>query len=303
MSNVLQRRNANKVDSISNFLCPANGYRGTQIRNGIQPKNHMKENMKAMRNAQLVNRDKREEESRSGKELYKLAQFKEVDSRLYEYESSQRQTGRRPSMDNKEFLGRGSAEERRERMAESNRVQRVEMERKLEEARQYSSAKPTTPRKSGIPKAGGVLHAPSNTDFVTRNKAEAMRLEAQARVRAGADPSRPTVHEDYGRVPEYLEERKASWAAAEEEQRRRMPDPNCPPGMCLMPEEERRSTLQTLQTSKSEALVQLRALPFVVETPTMKKKQEFLEGRLREIDNAIAIFSKDKVFVALSGYR
>lgn len=37
----------------------------------------------------------------------------------------------------------------------------------------------------------------------------------------------------------------------------------------------------------------------VPQTPTQKKKQEFLESKLREIDGAIAIFSKDKVYVAI----
>jgi hypothetical protein len=39
-------------------------------------------------------------------------------------------------------------------------------------------------------------------------------------------------------------------------------------------------------------------MPFVVETPSQRKKQEALEAKLREIDNAIGIFSKEKVYVA-----
>ena len=68
--------------------------------------------------------------------------------------------------------------------------------------------------------------------------------------------------------------------------------------MCLMPDAERVQTLQVLQQSKEDALQQLRRMPFVIETPSMRKKQENLENKLREIDNAVAIFSKDKVYVA-----
>ncbi|KAJ1427487.1 calmodulin-binding-domain-containing protein [Ochromonadaceae sp. CCMP2298] len=217
-------RNANLKDSISAFIRPDNGYRGTQIRHGIQPKNHMKVS----------------EREESGSEV----------------------------------------------------------ERRMEEAKQYSDAQPLTPRKSSLPREYGTLSGPTTVDYVMRNKVEAMQLLPEARSEKMV-MNRPTVHEDFGRVPEYLEERKARWAAEEEEERRRRPDPNCPPGMCLMSEEERCDTLDTLQASKNESLVQLRRLPFVVETPTMKKRQEFLEGKLREIDNAIAIFSKKKVYVAM----
>jgi hypothetical protein len=106
------------------------------------------------------------------------------------------------------------------------------------------------------------------------------------------------IHEEFGKVPAYLEERKAKWEEEKEEERRRAPDPNCPPGMCLMPEGERLDTLDVLHRSKQEAMRQLQALPFVIETPSLRKKQAMIEEKLREIDNAIAIFSKPKVFVA-----
>jgi hypothetical protein len=66
-----------------------------------------------------------------------------------------------------------------------------------------------------------------------------------------------------------------------------------------MPESERQSTLAVLQQSKEEALRQLRSLPFNVETPSQIKRQADLEGKLREIERAVGLFSKPKVFVAL----
>jgi hypothetical protein len=175
-------------------------------------------------------------------------------------------------------------------------MQRLELEQKMEEAKHYSAAKPVTPRKQSIPHERAVLAPPSNTDFVSRNKVKAMTM-----VTLHADDARDrdsAKHEEFGRVPEYLEERKARWAEEEAQRRRNAPDPNCPPGMCLMPEAERRNTLQVLQQSKEEALAQLRRMPFVVETPSQRKKQEAIEAKLREIDNAIGIFSKEKVYVA-----
>jgi hypothetical protein len=252
--------------------------------------------MRELREAQVVMREKKEEEARPARGLSKLSQFQHVQSRVYE--SSGKHSERKSDVEGKEFLSRGVAETRRLRVTEENRIQRSEAERRMEEAKQYSDAQPLTPRKSSLPREYGTLSGPTTVDYVMRNKVEAMQLLPEARSEKMV-MNRPTVHEDFGRVPEYLEERKARWAAEEKEERRRRPDPNCPPGMCLMSEEERCDTLDTLQASKNESLVQLRHLPFVVETPTMKKRQEFLEGKLREIDNAIAIFSKKKVYVAM----
>jgi hypothetical protein len=139
------------------------------------------------------------------------------------------------------------------------------------------------------------LAPPTNADFITKNRTKAITMVAPRR----EDDRVSSKHEEYGRVPEYLQERKAKWAELEEETRRKLPDPNCPPGMCLMPEEERLNTLKVLNESKEEAMTQLRRLPFVIDTPSMKKKQDYLETKLREIDNALSIFSKTKVYVAL----
>ena len=100
------------------------------------------------------------------------------------------------------------------------------------------------------------------------------------------------------KVPTYLEQRKAQWEEEKEEVRRRAPDPNCPKGMCLMPEEERLDTLDTLYASRTDALKQLQAMPFVIETPSLKRKQQVLEGKLREIENALVLFNRPKVYIA-----
>jgi hypothetical protein len=75
------------------------------------------------------------------------------------------------------------------------------------------------------------------------------------------------------------------------------PDPDCPKGMKLMPEDERLSTLESLQASKTECLRLLTKLPFVLDTISSKKKQEVYENKLKEIENAISIFKRPKVFI------
>lgn len=47
----------------------------------------------------------------------------------------------------------------------------------------------------------------------------------------------------------YLTNRKAEWARKEEERLRSLPDPDCPVGHIVMPENERLETLSQLQKS------------------------------------------------------
>ena len=43
---------------------------------------------------------------------------------------------------------------------------------------------------------------------------------------------------------------------------------------------------------------QLTKLPFILETPTAKRKHAALEAKLKEIESAVALFSKTKVYIA-----
>jgi Calmodulin-binding len=61
-------------------------------------------------------------------------------------------------------------------------------------------------------------------------------------------------------VPAYLLKRRASEAKAEAERIATLPDPDAPPGMKLMSEEERLETLQRLQECGAEAQKQVRCV-------------------------------------------
>lgn len=260
-------------------------------RNGVKPRDHMKENYRNMKAVQRKNQEDREEAARPQRELYKLPQFKDAQSRVFEETAT---TPRRNS--DGAFLARGASEHRRQEQAYAGRLAREEVERKLREAADLA-VQPPSPRKPSVPREMAPAVPRNNENFVAKNKVKAISMRApehHARDDEGAH------HREYGRVPEYLEERKAQWEEDAAERRRRAPDPSCPPGMCVMPEEERAATLHTLQQSKKECMNQLERMPFVIETPSMRRKQEGLETKMREIENAIAIFSKPKVYVAMN---
>ena len=252
----------------------------------------MKDNRMIIKDAEARTRERREIEEAPKPELYKLAQFRNVEARLYEAPAVNENQVNRV---NSEFLPRGAAEKRLEDRIQEGRVARAEIERKMEDAR-YIAARPTTPRKEITPKATETARlAPrSQADFIQRNKAKALAMMPR-RQEEERDTSK---HTSFGRVPDYLQQRNAQWEDEKEERRRRAPDPNCPPGMKLMPEDERLDTLEVLHASKSETMKQLQGLPFVIETPSLKRRQGLLEDKLREIDHAISLFSKTKVFIA-----
>lgn len=274
---------------IADFICPDNGVRGAMMRKGIQLKDHMKENVRQLRDVQAQRREQRESND-CQKEPYKLSQFKNVEARVYD--TSKIQPYREPDGN---FLTKGAAELRRSELAHERKVIRDQVEAKIEEARMYSDELPLSPRKASVPKENAHLARRQDKDWVTRNRVSATVMSPP---RKEDDDSKMQKHAAYGRVPGYLENRKALWNEEKEIKRRSLPDPDCPRGMKLMPEDERLSTLEVLENSKAECFKQLGRLPFNVETPSMRKKQEALESKLREIENAINIFSKTKVFIA-----
>ena len=277
--------------NIAALIQPDNGYRGEMARKGKQLKNHMKENLKNIRATESKAREQRELASQPTKELYKLSQFREVEPRVYESSTNE---NRRPSMDG--FLTKGISERRLEERIQDGREKRAQLEKSMEDAR-YVADKPPTPRKLSVPRSTDIakLAPRNNANFIQKNRVKTLMM-----IPPRGDEKQEEVkrHDSFGRVPQYLEQRKSQWEEEKEEIRRRAPDPNCPPGMKLMPEEERLHTLEVLRTSQIEAMKQLQAMPFVIETPSLKRKQVMLEDKLREIENAMALFSRTKVFIA-----
>lgn len=102
---------------------------------------------------------------------------------------------------------------------------------------------------------------------------------------------------NFGRIPKYLLERKEQWAREEDERRRTAPDPDCPKGMVLLDEDERVRTLHVLCQSLEEARLRMNRLPLHVETLSQVRRKAELEDKLREIEDAIRVFDRPKVYV------
>ncbi|XP_048852767.1 enkurin domain-containing protein 1 [Brienomyrus brachyistius] len=102
-----------------------------------------------------------------------------------------------------------------------------------------------------------------------------------------------------GRVPKYLEQRKEQWRQEEEEKRRNTPDPSIPAGHSLMSEKERQETLQSLKETQQSLVNELLSLPVRVDTLSVQNRRAQLDRKLSEVEEAIKVFSRDKVFVKI----
>jgi len=66
-----------------------------------------------------------------------------------------------------------------------------------------------------------------------------------------------------------------------------------------MPESERLETLEVLDRSEEEAKRELFALPLSVTTLAATRRKNGLEAKLKEIEDAKKIFSREKVYISM----
>lgn len=169
-----------------------------------------------------------------------------------------------------------------ETVAEMNRA-RIRASRKAPVPKRDEAPPPRAPRKA--------------QDFVSQNARETIGKRPPA---GPAPAASATARPDFGRIPDYLIQRKIARAKQELEELANAPDPDCPPGMQLMPEHERQATVRLLGANREAVLVQINKMPLSCDTFGLKRKKGLLEAQLKEIEDAIKIFSRPKVFIDLA---
>ena len=147
-------------------------------------------------------------------------------------------------------------------------------------------------------------------DYVTRNALAAIRpssaqpkaTEAKALNSLDANTSiagSAAKHQEYGKVPSYLLKRKEAMLTRQEQQHQRYKEhpPDCPEGMRLMKNEDRIATLGQLEDSRLKLLKALSDLPLLVDTLTLQRQKAELESRLSDVEKAVRLYSRSRVFV------
>ncbi|XP_053727103.1 enkurin domain-containing protein 1 [Synchiropus splendidus] len=132
-----------------------------------------------------------------------------------------------------------------------------------------------------------------------------VRLNAQAAGKTSLQRSqsltnltdKPVPSAVIGKVPHYIKQRKKQWQKEEEERKKNALDPSAPPGHSLMAECDRVETLRSLKQAHSSLITELLSLPLGADTLSVQSRRTHLDSRLSEIEEAIKVFSRDKVFV------
>lgn len=102
-----------------------------------------------------------------------------------------------------------------------------------------------------------------------------------------------------GHVPHYLLERRDLWRREAEARQHGQPDPAVPPGHTRMPENQRLETLNNLLQSQSQLLRELVLLPAGANSLRAQGHRAELDQKLMQVEEAIKIFSRPKVFVKM----
>ncbi|CAF0763571.1 unnamed protein product [Brachionus calyciflorus] len=167
------------------------------------------------------------------------------------------------------------------------------------------SARPSTANSVKSNKSTG---SKDDIDFIRQNqllaKESRIRRAPSVEVLKSAQEKLEKDLENYnkkikGKVPQYLENRKEYQKKAHEEFIKSLPDPEQPPGHRKLSDEERINTLNLLQETHKKLLAELNSLPIRNDTFRLQSTKSEMEKRLVELDEAIKIFSKSKVFVKI----
>lgn len=113
------------------------------------------------------------------------------------------------------------------------------------------------------------------------------------------DPIRAPPTYQRGVLPKYLRELKKEHTKEKEEKEKEAEeaDPDCPPGHTSMPDEVRLEHLKILKQNYSDLVSQLNRLPVRSDTLRTRLRKREMETELEKIEAAMAIFSREKVYI------
>ncbi|GFH06303.1 4-diphosphocytidyl-2 C-methyl-D-erythritol synthase [Haematococcus lacustris] len=141
--------------------------------------------------------------------------------------------------------------------------------------------------------------AANNRNFLQENKLGAAAPQRAVRNAPKEDDAAKYLQKkDYGRIPSYLLDRKLELAEQVADAQRAKEAALIPPGMRLLPEEERLETQSILERNRVDVERALQSMPIVIETPSQIRRKDEMERRLREIADAVKIFSRPKGLAA-----
>ena len=146
----------------------------------------------------------------------------------------------------------------------------------------------------------GIILQKNAKNYVEENKQKIIKGEIQPKKNNKNNFNKSEenpFHKEYGKTPQYLKNMKLEAEKQKEINKLKKEQEKYPKGTRLLTEEERLFTLNKLLESKKEIENLIAKLPITMSSQAVKNKQEELFKKMDEIDNAIATFSRKKVFV------
>eukprot|EP00471_Norrisiella_sphaerica_P002815 CAMPEP_0184494402 /NCGR_PEP_ID=MMETSP0113_2-20130426/28624_1 /TAXON_ID=91329 /ORGANISM="Norrisiella sphaerica, Strain BC52" /LENGTH=278 /DNA_ID=CAMNT_0026880143 /DNA_START=45 /DNA_END=881 /DNA_ORIENTATION=- len=264
-----------KGGAMSEILCPTNGYRGALEKKGIKPRNHHRDNLKALKSKQSENRMTKAMKDAADQQTVeetreRLAKFKGVGSAVAQHIASEPKKGHK-------FLRKNT------------RPQSSEASRDKDYVSRKVKMKPAVPRGQG---PGSARHPQMSRNFLAENRTAAAETKTRA-----PKAKALTENKNFGKIPDYIIKRKIELAKKKEAKKKAAKKNDLPPGMVQVPEEERLEILRKLQAGKKQVSDELARFPLVVETLSRKKAKKELDDKMKEIESAIKVFSQKKVLM------
>ncbi|RHY40217.1 hypothetical protein DYB30_006979 [Aphanomyces astaci] len=277
----------NDSSGVASALRPSTGYREDMIRRGAIPRDFVAENRKLVKQKQRELQKKKEEDEERAK-----AQLERDNFKIKKFTKS-----RRGGSSSSSSVGDLASEAPSTHSRMSRSSHRSAVDDRLTKARVPTQAE-LRQREDDLKEMTQHLRN-KNVDYISTN---AWHVIQQTPKRLDPSPaevrdSEARRHRNFGEVPGYIRARKAAWAKEEGDRRANLPDPDCPPGMVLMPDDERVATLATLRETLEQTRRQLQALPLRIETLSQIRRKTAIDSKMQEIEDAIVVFDKPKVFM------
>ncbi|CAF1048383.1 unnamed protein product [Adineta ricciae] len=278
------------------YLCNIRYPNMVCTRTGDLPKNQLNENVKRlrriMRETQKRHKEK-EEKSKPipAKELWQSKQYNHVQSKVKQrLQEDDERPRSRPQSAQGRFLR--AHENTGPKVLRSQSVNAVRPEQTNSSDNLAKTAPIDNKTKANFVKI--------NSDYVTTlpKTRKAVSAEAVEESREKQEKRLQKYHEKQkGRVPNYIEKMKEKRDQDMDEAFANTPDPECPRGHIKLDNQQRQSKLQELRSTRSDLEQKLHQLPLRNDSLKIRQTKEAIEKKLVELDEAIEIFSKPKVFV------
>mmetsp|Transcript_20321 Transcript_20321/g.47485 ORF Transcript_20321/g.47485 Transcript_20321/m.47485 type:complete len:339 (+) Transcript_20321:24-1040(+) len=301
-----------QMDQVAGILAPSNA-RDEMVRKGLQPKDHIRQYRDAVKQDSEINRLKKEIEAAGASEPKRSQKYAHVKSTIGTTlrtmsQGSLIQRDDDIQLDSPEIPG----------LSRRTENLHVDVDSK---GRQAPKREPIAGRRASVGNTGARA-AKTDRDRGPSKAAVPRATEARARPEASAKnfvldnfqaapaayrppPEKKVSKQDkhlashvQGKVPDYLKDRKMEIEERKRREALAARPPDAPPGLRLLPNDERQETLAALNSKKAELEKQYSQLSMTSTTVSANQRRKGLDDQLREVEGAIAIFSKTKVFVA-----